>query len=248
MGLDIAHLTGGIMHVVESPQRLQREQGYGYVCALWWLWLPDGRSAISVPPSAGEAVRRIAGQVQRSEQLAEPELAEALKPPIDAALRRAGLGPTYRHTWGLSFACDATLLRRHAHGDCRRLVDDSIPSAEGISLPTQCFPEGIVYAVIADGCAVSIAFAHRTGVMEDRVADLGVDTPEPYRRRGYAKTAVSAVVEHMTRLGGEAVYDCSPSNHASIATARSVGFVPYGVRLVLSAPAPDLQPKDMSTG
>ena len=34
---------------------------------------------------------------------------------------------------------------------------------------------------------------------------------------------------------------CSPENHASIATARSVGFVPYGTSLVLSAPRPDLE-------
>jgi len=75
--------------------------------------------------------------------------------------------------------------------------------------------------------------------MEDQVADIGVETAPVYRRRGYAKTAVSAVVEHIARTGGEARYGCRPDNLASIATARSVGFVPYGTSLVLAAPSPE---------
>ena len=75
--------------------------------------------------------------------------------------------------------------------------------------------------------------------MEDAVADMGVTTASAYRRRGYAKTTVSAVVEHITHNGGEARYGCRPNNAASIATALSVGFVPFGQSLVLSAPAPD---------
>ena len=75
--------------------------------------------------------------------------------------------------------------------------------------------------------------------MENEVADLGVETAPACRRRGYAKTAVSAVVAHITERGGEARYGCSPDNHASIATARSAGFAPYGTALTLSAPRPD---------
>ena len=76
--------------------------------------------------------------------------------------------------------------------------------------------------------------------MEDRIADLGVGTAPGYRRRGYAKTAVAAVVDHITRAGGEALYKCAPANLASAATARSVGFLPYGRGLVLSAKGPRL--------
>ena len=76
------------------------------------------------------------------------------------------------------------------------------------------------------------------GVMEDQIGDLGVETAKDYRRRGYAKTAVSAVVSHFTTRGGEAFYTCSPENVASIATARSVGSLPFGRSLILAAPAP----------
>jgi predicted GNAT family acetyltransferase len=109
-----------------------------------------------------------------------------------------------------------------------------------LALPAHCFPDGIVYGVIADGRVASVAYAHRTGVLEGLVADLGVVTAPAYRQRGYAKTAVAAVVAHVAAAGGEAVYACRPDNAASVATARSVGFVPLGASLVLGAPLPEL--------
>ncbi len=241
MDLDFAILKPGRVTVVESPRRLRREQSYGFLHALWWVWLEDGRSAVSLPPGAGKAIGRILEEVRKGKQLFDPEIAEQLKKPVNEALRKAGLKETNRMLRSLGFACNAALLRRHHHGDCRRLVDENVPPAEGLRLPTHCFPDGIVYGVVADGMVVSIAFAHRSAVMEDRIADLGIDTASAYRRRGYAKTVVSAVVEHITRTGGEARYGCSPKNQASIATACSVGFVPYGTSLVLSAPTSDLE-------
>ena len=75
--------------------------------------------------------------------------------------------------------------------------------------------------------------------MEDRVADIGVETAEGHRCRGYAKTVVSAVAGHIIDAGGETRYACRPDNVASIATARSCGFVDYARSLILSAPRPD---------
>ena len=140
----------------------------------------------------------------------------------------------------VTFACNTSLLRRHRCAECVRLTDESIPTADGLDLPTHCFPDGVVYGVVVGGEAVSIAHAHRSGAMEDQVADLGVPgTAGPHRRRGYAKTCVSAVVEHFTRRGGEARYSTAPDNHPSVATAHTGGFVDYAASLVLSAPAPD---------
>ena len=237
MDVDVAALEPGSVAVLESPRRLQRELGYGYLRALWWMWWEDGRSAVSVPPGAGEAVREIVAGVRSSQQLHEPRVAERLMPPVNAVLREAGLQDVDRVLEDLVFACNGSLLRRHCDGDCRRLVDESIP-AEGERLPTHCFPDGIAYGVVVDGRVVSVAFAHRTGVMESLVADLGVGTAPAHRRRGYARTCVSAVVEHSAGRGGEARYGCSPDNAASAATARSVGFVPYGKSLILSARGP----------
>jgi len=236
MEVDLSALASGRMAVVASPRRLRKEQSYGYIHALWWLWLEDGRCAASVPPGAAEAVADILESVGSRQTQFDSEVAERLKVPVDAALADAGLKPSDRVIRGLIFACDAAHLRRHCHGECRRLTDEALPPAEGLRLPAHCFPDGIVYGVIADGRVVAIAHAHRSGLMEDRIADLGVETAPGYRRRGYAKTAVSAVVEHVASRGGEAKYGCSPNNGASIATACSVGFVPYATSLILSAP------------
>ncbi len=234
---DLSCLQPGRVAVVESARRLQREESYGFLHALWWVWLEDGRSAVSVPPGAGPAVAAIVKDVRDREGLFDPALAERLRVIVDGCLRQHGRAATNCTRPALCFACNAALLRRHAHGDCRRLLDDSVPIAEGLWPSTHCFPDGIVYGVVADGRVVSLAYAHRSGMMEGQVADLGLETAEAYRRRGYAQTAVSAVVAAVTRKGGEALYDVSPDNLASIATARSVGFVPYGRMLALAAPA-----------
>ena len=240
MGLDLAAVRPGRTTVAATPRRLRREASYGYVRALWWAWLADGRSAISCPPGTAAAVAAVAAGASRAQELADPALAETLRRCVDPALLTAGLPPTDRAIRSLWFACNADLLRRHHDGDCRRLTDHSIPPAEGISLPAHCFPDGVAYGVIADAVVACAAFAHRHGVMEDRVVHVGIDTAGGYRRRGYARTAVSALVAHFTAGGGQGLYSCRPDNTASIATARTVGFVPYGAALVLSAPAPDL--------
>jgi len=239
MGVDLSTLRPGRVMVSESARRLRREQSYGFIHALWWVWLEDGRSAASAPPGAGEGVAEILDAAHSAEQVLDPGIADRLKPPVNNALHKAGLQEVDRVLSDVCFACNAALLRRHGHGDCQRLLDGGIPPAEGLRLTSHCFPDGIVYGVLTDGRVASYAFAHRSGVMEDSVVDIGVETAPAYRRRGYAKTAVSAAVEHITRTGGEARYGCRPDNLASIATARSVGFVPYGTSLVLAAPSPE---------
>ncbi len=242
LGVDLSALTTRHTAVVESANRLRRHLSYGFIHALWWVWLEDGRSAVSVPPGAGAAVGEMVQDVRRSQDRFDPSFIRGLKRPLNQALSCAGLEPVDRVLSDFMFAGNASLLRRHAHGDCRRLTGTTVPPAEGLGLPTHCFPDGIVYGVVIDGRVVSYAHAHRAGVMEDRIADLGVEPAPGYRRRGYAKTAIAAVADHITRAGGEALYKCAPANLASTATARSVGFVPYGTGLILTASHPE--PKD----
>jgi hypothetical protein len=236
MGVDPASAAPGQVTTAESSRRLRREQSYGYIRALWWMAFADGRMVVSVPPGAGAGVEEILGGVSDPDRVFEPALAELLKDPVDEALHYAGLAEVDRVLYDLVFACNAHLLRRHRFGRCERIRDPGFPTAAGAGLPSQCFPDGVVYGVIADGKVVSVAFAHRTGIMEDRLCDVGVGTAAGYRGGGFAKTCVSALVEHYTRRGGEARYACSPDNEASIATASSVGFAPYGRSLTLSAP------------
>jgi ribosomal protein S18 acetylase RimI-like enzyme len=241
MDVDLSELKPGETKVVESSRRFKKEMGYGFIHALWWAWLEDGRSMVSVPPGAGEAIKKIIKDVSCAERVFDSDITGKLKIKVNDLLVKADLPKADRVFSDISFACNASLLKRHFHGDCRRLIDESIPAAGDLRLPTHCFPDGIVYGVVDGGKVVSIAYAHQTGIMENRVVDFAVGTAEGYRRLGYAKTAVSSVVEYITRLGGEALYNCRPDNKASVATARSVGFVNYGRGLILSVPNPDLK-------
>ena len=232
LDIDLAALAPGELRVAGSPRRLRPEKSYGFIHALYGLWLEDGQTALSVPAGAHDAVS------ESMRLLASPspslDLAQRLKPFIDRALTEAGLSPTSRTSESLLFACNGAILR-HRGPKAIRLQDESLPPAAGLSLPVHLFPDGIVYGVVIDACVVSVAYAHRTGLMESEVADLGVETAPAYRRRGYAGACVAAVTAHITSQGGEALYGCSPQNTASAATARSAGYVPYAHTLVLVA-------------
>jgi hypothetical protein len=242
LDIDVTDIMPGDLTIVESNRRLHPEQSYGFVQALYGFWFEDGRIAVSVPPGAGEQVRahlrrKPEGKPGKDLFALEAERLDALADAVNGALGQAGLNPIYGTQKAWRFACNGTLLRRWETGPCRRLRETSTPPAEGLSIPTHAFPDGIVYGVIRDGQVVSVAYAHRTGLFENRVADLGVETARGYRRRGYAKTTVSAVTAHVICRGGEGFYGCSINNDASIATARSVGYVPYARVLVLAAEA-----------
>ncbi len=239
MGVDFSTLEPGRVTVVESPRRLKPFGTYGTIRALWWLWLADGRSAASVPPGAHQPVSKILKEARCDDAVHDLAFTADLRAAANESLNKAGLQEVDRAFKDLYFACNGLLLQPHHRSDCRHLVDESIPPADGLRLPTHCFPDGIAYGIVADGKVVSVAWSRCHDFMEEEIADIGVETAPPYRKRGYAKTVVSAVVEHITRKGGEAFYGCDPDNHASVATARSVGFVPYGRGLVLSAPAND---------
>ena len=65
-------LEAGTVEVIESHRRLRKEQNYGFLHALWWIRLEDGRSVASVPPGAGDAVRAVLEDVKDPGQLAFP--------------------------------------------------------------------------------------------------------------------------------------------------------------------------------
>jgi hypothetical protein len=68
-----------------------------------------------------------------------------------------------QRTWRIQqYACDVRSLRHAPLANCIRLFDERIPAADGISLPTDCFPDGVVYGVVVDQQVVAVAYAHQT--------------------------------------------------------------------------------------
>ena len=237
MGVDLSLAEPGELVVQEASVGLRWKESHAV--ALKWVRLTDGRSAASVPPGTAAKVRSILERGTTAGAFLDQDACAEVRKVIDEALLAEGLRPTDRIQSRVIFACNAALLRVCRNGSCQRLLDESVPPAEGCHLPTQCFPGGLAYGVIADEKVVSCAFAHPTGTMVGKVADLGVETATSYRRRGYAKATVSSVVEHVISRGGEARYVAHPGNEASHATARAVGFVPHSVSVVLRWPKAD---------
>ena len=133
MALDV---LAGRTAVGESQRRMLREEGYGYVRVLWWLWLEDGRSLVSVPPGAGGPVQETVRTVGGPQSLFEADLAEGLKAAVNPVLEAAGVSPVNRVISDVYFVCSRADLRPHEAGPCVRLTDESIPPAPGLKLPT----------------------------------------------------------------------------------------------------------------
>lgn len=62
--------------------------------------------------------------------------------------------------------------------------------------------------------------------------DVSIDTLEPFRRRGYAALAVTAMIQHMHRRKKQPVWGAEETNVASMALSDRLGFTPVD-RLVV---------------
>lgn len=69
--------------------------------------------------------------------------------------------------------------------------------------------------------------------MSPTFAEISVNTNPGYRRRGWGRSVVSAMVQHVLAKGRRPLYAVSDTNDASIQLAESVGFVDSGIRKLL---------------
>lgn len=236
LDVDAAALEPDRPRVVESARRTRCETGATFIHGLWWLRWADGRSVVSVPPGAGPAVQALVRTAVSAQDLHDPHLAQSLVPVISRHLPvRNRVFRRLQPMTDLCFACNSALLKRHTLPGCTRLHDTALPLAGSLRFPFQCFPGGVVYGVVRDGHVVAMAYAHRTGVMARTVCDVAVETAISHRRRGFGAACVAALTAHFADRGGETRYYCRPTNKASIATARSTGYVPYATSLVIAA-------------
>ncbi|MBQ2765843.1 MAG: GNAT family N-acetyltransferase [Clostridia bacterium] len=82
----------------------------------------------------------------------------------------------------------------------------------------------IIYAAVVGNDIVAVA---NTGepISKDTPSEveIGVDTAEKYRRMGYGKACVCALIRELSERGHVAVYECASGNTASIRLAESLG-------------------------
>lgn len=85
--------------------------------------------------------------------------------------------------------------------------------------------EGVVAGAAVDGQVVGTA---RTSAVTDQFADIGVETHEAWRGRGFATAAASVVARRVQEQGRIPVWSCGEDNVASLRIARKLGFEEVG--------------------
>lgn len=92
----------------------------------------------------------------------------------------------------------------------------------------------IIYAAVVDGKIVAVS---NTGepIADDTPhgVEIGVDTAEKYRRMGYGRACVAALVRELNQCGHAAIYECASGNSASIALAKSMGGVEISKKIYI---------------
>lgn len=81
--------------------------------------------------------------------------------------------------------------------------------------------EGVVAGAVIDGQVVGTA---HTSAVTDRYADIGVETHEAWRGRGFATAAASIVARRAQEQGRIPVWSCGKDNMASLRIAEKLGF------------------------
>lgn len=64
-------------------------------------------------------------------------------------------------------------------------------------------------------------------------AEVAVYTNPSYRKRGWGRSVVSALVQHLLESGRTPLYEVTENNRPSIQLARSVGFINTGAEKIL---------------
>lgn len=109
--------------------------------------------------------------------------------------------------------------------EIRRLSgDEEYNDLTGTDIAGLCEAGYIVYAaVVGDTIAAVSNTGEPVGSDAGREIEIGVDTAERYRCRGYGKACAAALVRELSSMGHTAVYECASGNTASIRLAESIG-------------------------
>jgi RimJ/RimL family protein N-acetyltransferase len=90
-----------------------------------------------------------------------------------------------------------------------------------------------VAAYTESGEVASICLA---GAPTETLWDIGIDTLEPHRRRGYATQAVRYLVDLMWEQRRRPVWGALETNEPSLALAKKLGFRPVETMVVIQSP------------
>ena len=227
--------TTSKLTIVETEKRHSCMPSYGMIHMFYIVKFSDDYTIASVPLNTSERVKSFLHENVSKYDIDDSLFVSTLKDLANEEAKKQ-FGKELKGHWNsLIFACNAeTIKNPNPNIRAIRITDNRYECSDDVNFPDHCIPNGIVYSVVEDKKIVSLAHAHKTGDYQDIVADIGVDTANGYRKKGYARECVNAVARHVIERGGESVYICSPNNIASINTALSAGYKPFGKVLIFT--------------
>ena len=126
------------------------------------------------------------------------------------------------------FAGEKYFIPYEMEAKLTEITADNYELMKGKIIPTFSWPNkeeflknGFGYCLIEEGKMLACAFA--SGVSKEYV-DIGVETAESCRGKGYGKIVSAAMVKETVRRGKTPVWDCDTRNEASMRLASSIGF------------------------
>jgi hypothetical protein len=237
LGCNFAALGPGEIAVAGSSRRYAPEPHYENVFVLW-LVASGNRCAISVQKelvwpvqqvTSGFDVEGLTGVAGRA------LLAQTVARLLNAEERvSTGSGPI--------LYCTSGSVRVWNVHPCRPLAPADLPEATACGLYGTYLEPSVAdhtcYVALDGPRPVSLSGTLPAAHMAAEIADVLVQgTLETHRRQGYAKTAVSHTTKAILDTNRIPVYITSDRNKASVATAKSVGYEPYGWAFRVQVPA-----------
>ncbi|MEO0051475.1 MAG: hypothetical protein ABIK11_02860 [candidate division WOR-3 bacterium] len=225
---DLAKVTPGRALVIPSNRRELPEPHYENPFALW-LIATGSRCVISVQPALETPLRKLFARMPLT-IFHLPEGRRMILETVARALNASGRVSAF--SGPILFATRATFRAVELY-PCRPLTTADIPALRNAGLYDTCLDksiaEGTCYAVFEGDIPVSVAGTWEVPHLQDQIAEMLVPGTIPAKRReGYGKTCLSFATRAVIKSGRIPVYLTSDLNPASIATARAVGYQPYG--------------------
>ncbi len=229
---DFANVTPGRVWVVPSDRRDTVELHYDNIFALW-LIASGNRCVVSVQRVLEAPVRRVVEKMALGD-FRTPVGQKLLLETVAGVLGRYQRGPGWVNGFigPILFATPATFHYQPVH-PCQKVTRADIPAlmAAGLygSYLDSSIAEGTCFAAFVDGKPVAVAGTWAVPHMADKVADICVPgTVAEHRKEGFGKSVLACTTGAVLKSGRVPIYITSERNVASIATARAVGYQPYG--------------------
>jgi L-amino acid N-acyltransferase YncA len=229
LGVRLADLRPGQVAVATSDHTTFAERGYGFV-RLWWAIHLGDRAAVSVHPAALAEVSRLALRINPEGVLTD-EFCNTACAALQSALDEPNLRPE-----GVDICMyhpgEAGLVEREgeirpatAAGKDKWVGERSAWAAADhpSAARGEAFSLWLGEQVVAD------IITHEPSVAEmaDLIAEDGIEVSAEFRGRGYGKAILSYWTREMQKQGRVCLHSTAANNGASLALARSTGYIEY---------------------